>query len=79
MFKIQDFIENSEMLGRKIREIRRKQGVTQAQVAGLANTGVRFVGDLENGKKTCQIGKMLKVLDVLGVVMLIRDPYEREG
>ena len=71
---IQDTVE----LGRKVRELRRAQKITQAQLAGLANTGIRFISDLENGKETCHIGKMLRVLETLGVDMLIRSPYDKE-
>ncbi len=71
-------IQNSEVLGKQIREIRQAQKITQAQLAGVANTGIRFIGDLENGKETCHIGKMLRVLAALGVEMLVRDPYDKE-
>ena len=74
----QDTIQDCAELGRKVRELRRAQKVTQAQLAGLANTGTRFVSDLENGKETCQIGKMLRVIDALGFDMLIRSPYDKE-
>ena len=42
---------NCEDIGNKVREIRKAQGITQAQLAGLSNTGVRFIGDLESGKQ----------------------------
>ena len=71
-------IQDCAALGRKVRELRRAQKVTQAQLAGLANTGVRFISDLENGKETCHLGKMLRVLETLGVDMLIRSPYDKE-
>ena len=74
----QDTIQDCTALGRKVRELRRAQKITQAQLAGLANTGIRFIGDLENGKETCHIGKMLRVLAALGVEMLVRDPYDKE-
>ena len=74
----QNTILDCAALGRKVRELRRAQKVTQAQLAGLANTGVRFISDLENGKETCHIGKMLRVLETLGVDMLIRSPYDKE-
>ena len=74
---IPDSIQDSAALGKKMRELRRAQKVTQAQLAGLANTGVRFISDLENGKETCQIGRMLRVLETLGVEMIIRDPYAK--
>ena len=73
-----DGIRNCAELGRRIRELRRAQKITQAQLAGLANTGIRFIGDLENGKETCHVGKMLRVLETLGVDMLVRSPYDKE-
>ena len=69
---------DSGAVGKRIRELRRAQGITQAQLAGLANTGIRFIGDLENGKETCHIGKMLRVLSALGVGMHIYSPYDKE-
>ena len=74
----QDTIQDCAALGRKVRDLRRAQKVTQSQLAGLANTGIRFISDLENGKETCHIGKILHVLETLGVDMLIRSPYDKE-
>ena len=75
---VNDGIRDCAALGRRIRELRRAQKITQAQLAGLANTGIRFIGDLESGKETCHVGKMLRVLETLGVDMLVRSPYDRE-
>ena len=71
-------IRTCEAMGKRIRELRRAQGVTQAQLAGLSNTGVRFISDLENGKETCQLGKILHVLATLGVDVSIQSPYDKE-
>ena len=73
-----NIIQNTAELGQKVRELRRAQKITQTQLAGLANTGIRFISDLENGKETCHIGKVLRVLETLGVDMLIRNPYDKE-
>ena len=40
-------------------------------MAGLCNVGVRFIVDLEAGKETCQIGKVLYVLDMLGIKLRV--------
>lgn len=50
-----------------IKTERKKQNLTQTELAGLCNVGLRFIVDAEAGKETCQIGKVLKVLDVLGI------------
>ena len=65
-------------MGKRIRDLRRAQGVTQAQLAGLSNTGIRFISDLENGKETCQLGKILHVLATLGVDVFIQSPYDKD-
>lgn len=70
-------LKTSVEIGALIRKLRKRQGVTQEQLAGIANTGIRFIGDLENGKPTCQVGKLLRVLAALGVEMLIRSPYDK--
>lgn len=54
-------------LGMLVRETRKAQGISQEQLAGVANTGVRFVSDLENGKPTVQLDKTIKVLEALGL------------
>ena len=71
-------IRTCEAMGKRIRDLRRAQGVTQAQLAGLSNTGVRFISDLENGKETCQLGKILHVLVTLGVDVFIQSPYDKD-
>jgi hypothetical protein len=41
--------------------------MNQAELAMVSGTGVRFISDLENGKETCEVGKVLKVLASLGL------------
>ena len=50
-----------------IKTERKKQNLTQTELAGLCNIGLRFIVDIEKAKETCQISKVLKVLDVLGI------------
>lgn len=54
-------------LGVAIRARRRELGVTQKDLAMTSGTGLRFIIDLEKGKPTCQTGKMLQVLQALGL------------
>jgi predicted transcriptional regulator len=48
--------------------------VTQRDLALGAGTGLRFVVDLEQGKATCQLGKVLQVLNTLGIVVTLTPP-----
>ena len=50
-----------------IKKRRKEQKLTQSQLAGLSNVGVRFIVDLEAGKETCQVGKVLYILEMLGI------------
>ncbi|MDF1678771.1 MAG: helix-turn-helix transcriptional regulator [Legionellaceae bacterium] len=60
-------IHSSKDIGQLIRNVRKQLGVTQRDLALTAGTGLRFIIDLEKGKDTCQIGKILQVLQVLGI------------
>jgi len=63
-------------LGKLVQAERKRQGVTQMQLAGLAGTGIRFVSDLENGKSTVQLQKVLAVLQTLGLGMFVFSPWD---
>lgn len=54
-------------IGRLIRSERRRQGATQAELAGMSNVGITFISQLENGKDTAEIGKVINVLMTLGI------------
>lgn len=60
-------ITDSHTLGALVRSERKRQKVTQVELASLAGVGVRFLRELENGKDTCQLGLVLSVLTTLGV------------
>ena len=70
-------------LARCIRARRKEQGATQADFAALCGVGVRFISDLENGKPTAQLGKVLHVLKCLGLDISVQPrswctPAERD-
>lgn len=66
--------ENPEQLGAAIRARRRQLKVTQKDLAMTCGTGLRFIIDLEKGKPTCQIGKILQVLHALGLKLQVTLP-----
>ena len=67
-------ILNTEQLGTLIRATRKASGLRQDQLAGVANVGLRFIVDLERGKPTAQIGKVLQVLAILGCTLTANLP-----
>lgn len=54
-------------IGRLIRYERLRQGLTQRQISLTTSTSLRLVGEIESGKATAQIGKVLKIMDVLRI------------
>ena len=66
--------KSPEQLGAAIRARRRQLKVTQKDLAMTCGTGLRFIIDLEKGKPTCQIGKILQVLQALGLKLQIASP-----
>ncbi len=60
-------LRSAKDLGRIIRDERRRQGMTQADLAGLADVGVTFLSQLENGKDSAEIGKAIQVMTMLGI------------
>lgn len=45
--------------------------LTQMELSRLANTGVRFISDLENGKPDVSLSKLLSVVYALGLELRI--------
>ncbi|HDQ04457.1 MAG TPA: transcriptional regulator [Deltaproteobacteria bacterium] len=54
-------------IGRIIRKKRKEDGLSLAEAAALCNVGYRFLSDLENGKATVHLNKVLQVLKGLGI------------
>ena len=63
-----------EKIGKLARETRKGMGVTQKGLALTSGTGLRFIIELEKGKPTCQIGKVLTVLQTLGIKLVLTPP-----
>ena len=60
-------IQNMQDLAQVVRLARKKQGITQTELAGLSGLGRRFISELERGKPTAQVAKVILVLNILGV------------
>lgn len=70
---------NSKHIGETIRATRKQQGLTQTDLALTANTAQRFISELERGKTTCQIGKILDVMAALGIRIELHPPAGENG
>lgn len=58
-------------IGRMVRCKRKELGVLQESAAGLSGVGTKFLSQLENGKETAEIGRVLQVLKSMGLEVYI--------
>jgi y4mF family transcriptional regulator len=63
-----------EQVGAVVRAARLGQGLRQDQLAAAAGVGQRFLVELERGKPTVRLSKVLAVLDALGCRLAIVAP-----
>jgi len=68
-----------EKIGELVKNARKSLGVTQKDLALTAGTGLRFIIELEHGKPTCQLGKVLTVLHTLGISILLTSATGRSA
>lgn len=72
-------IETTQQFGVALRTRRKALGLTQRDLALVCGTGSRFIGELERGKATCQIGKALTVMQALGLYLTLGDRGTRQS
>ncbi|GGA54395.1 helix-turn-helix transcriptional regulator [Pelagibacterium lentulum] len=65
-------IDDLAEIGAMVAARRKTRGLSQQDFADLAGVGRRFVSELERGKPTAEIGKTLRVLNTLGLDLVIR-------
>lgn len=66
-------IVSASDLGRLVRRAREGRHLSQQSFADLAGVGRRFLSELENGKSTLELGKVLKVANAAGISLLARE------
>ncbi len=65
---------NVATIGQIIRDERKELGLRQDELAAASGVGLRFLVELERGKSTVQMGKVLDVLAALGCELQIKRP-----
>ena len=66
-------ITEIEEIGQLIRQKREEQGLNQKEFAEAAGVGNRIVSEVERGKPTAQIEKVLKLLKYAGLSVYLGD------
>jgi HTH-type transcriptional regulator / antitoxin HipB len=65
--------KNGLSLASAIRKRRKSLGMTQESLATLAACGTVFLSQLEQGKPTLRLGKLLDVLRALGLGLVLSE------
>ena len=70
--KQKELNQNMPRIAAQVKDLRKKNGLTQIEFAGRAGVGLRFLRELEQGKTTVRMDKLTKVLDFLGYHLELR-------
>lgn len=60
-------ITDSEKLGNIIRNRRKELNYTQAFLSEYTGLSISFISDVERGKSTVEIGKVIQLTSILGL------------
>ena len=69
-------IKTPQELGLAIRATRRAQKVRLDDVSGSAGVGHVFTREVEHGKETVQLGRVMRLLEELGIELMVDVPDE---
>ncbi len=69
-------IHNAADIGTLARQLRKRQGIRQDDMAAIIEASHVFLRDVELGKGTVQLGKVLRLLDELGVRIHLEVPED---
>lgn len=69
-------IRSVEDLGRVIRAVRKSTRMRQDDLAAVVGVSQQFAVDVERGKPTVQFGRVLRLLDELGIALSVDIPDE---
>jgi len=71
-------IDSATELGRVVRATRKAQHLRQDDTAGSVGVSENFLGKIEKGGETVQLGKLFQVLKGLGIRVILDVPYEAD-
>ena len=66
-------IRNTKELGEAIKQTRKELGYTQSDISQRTGLSESFISDIENGKETAEIGKVLLLINLLGLNVFIKE------
>jgi len=73
-----DMIVHSAVeLGQIVEKTRSELGLRQTDLHDLTKLATRFIGEVEHGKETAQIGKVMALLDSMGLEVAVRTKTDK--
>ena len=60
-------MHTKELLGKRVRELRTKRGLTQERLAEMADMDVKYLGSIERGTENPTVGTLEKLAQALSV------------
>ena len=66
-------ILDSSDLGKVIRKRRKELHYTQEYISQFTGLSVSFISDVENGKPTAELEKVLKLVHILGMDVFVEE------
>ncbi len=64
-------VTDAKQFGEAVRKRRKALGYTQSFLSAYSRLSVSFLSDLENGKKTIELEKAIRVANLLGMDCLL--------
>ncbi len=64
-------------ISRQIAQLRKRMGLNQIEFAKRAGVGLRFLRELERGKISVRLDKVVQVLDFLGCYLELKSSNEK--
>jgi len=74
---METIVHNPSELGHIASQTRSELGLRQSDVHAHTKLATRFIGEVEHGKETAQIGKVMKMLDSLGLELVVRPKSDK--
>jgi transcriptional regulator with XRE-family HTH domain len=75
---LQKEINTIAELGSFLRKKRKKMGLSLQEASGICDVGIRFLSEIERGKDSAEIGKVLQVIHRLGLICSLSDKGLKE-
>jgi len=68
---------NPSEIGHIAEKTRSELGLRQTDIHSLTKLATRFIGEVEHGKESAQIGKVMELLDSMGLEVVVRSKSDQ--